>query len=133
MQTLFETYGQASIPTGMKAIPPPKIPILSSTKDYAMFMQLCTAGNALGVFVTSNPPIWTQLPIPGTTPSTSPAPPRDLCNNTDATSQKIVGQATALYNQIREALVYFHNQLNTGTIVYSGDSADTSLYAPNPV
>ena len=132
MQTLWSIYGQAAIPTGVKAIPPTKVPIIATSKDYAMFMKLCSGGEALATFISSKPPIWTQLQPPGSPAYTPPPPIHDLCDKTDAASKKKVAQVKTVYNDVVEALKYFHNQLDTSSMVYPGDSDDTSLYQPNP-
>ena len=137
MQTLWSIYGQRAIPTGMKAMPPTKIPILSSSKDYAMFMKLCNAGKSLATFNNIKSPIWTQMEPPGTTtPPGATSPPKppiyDKCNNVDEESKRIVSQASVIYKDAVDALAYFHNQLDTSIIIYPGDTKDTSLYQPNP-
>ena len=138
MYTLWSIYGQAAIPTGMKAMPPTKIPILSSSKDYAMFMKLCNAGKTLAIFNDMKKPIWTKIEPPGTTtPPGATKPPQppiyELCNNVDEESKRIVSQASVIYKDAVDALKYFHNQLDTSNKLYPGDTEDTNLYQPNPI
>lgn len=121
MNQLFTTYGSPEpplIPNG--SIPP--VPILTSTQDYIMLLQLYIAGSNLTIFSTGNSPIWIQ-DISGTETITN-----DLCQHQTLSSSYIIGYSIQLYNIIEECLRHFHNQMSSNEITL-GDISDTSSYS----
>jgi len=128
MEELFASYGATAIPTQMEGVPsltPPPTPVIAGNLDYLMFMQLCTAANAIQFFVTGENPVWRRQK--GKKNSTVII---DYSVNMNTEARAKVALASIYFNAIKSSLEFFHNQSEASKVVHNGDDIDSGVCEP---
>ena len=128
MENLFKIYGPPPPqPFGVTTAPQP-IPILTSSQDYIMLLQLYIASKNLTIFSSGSFPLWKSDLIIDSS-GVEKVVKTDLCAKQTASNMSIINYAKNLYSIVSNSLQHFHNQIIQSNAVTSGDVADTKSYS----
>ena len=128
MENLFKIYGPPPPqPFGVTTAPQP-IPILTSTQDYIMLLQLYIASKNLTIFSSGSFPLWKSDSIIDSS-GVEKVVKTDLCFKQTTTNTNIITYAKNLYAIVRSSLEHFHNQITQSNTTTAGDISDTKSYS----
>jgi len=127
MDDLFKTYGPPPPQPFGLAVGPQEVPLLTSTQDYIVLLQLCIASKNLSIFSSGTFPLWKSDLVVDSS-GNSKTVKTDICFNQNANNTSIVNYAKDLYSIVKSSLEHFHNQITITSTVTKGDTSDTKAY-----